>query len=441
MAVHEGGHWARDPLGSDLTHPGIVNHCGHTPCQQPENNSSAAVTAQPRSAFSRAGSPGRGCNSSESPLARNTASCPALGKLGLKAMNIPRGDGAERGQEGTPARSHPSRRPGHAPSPGPAPPGLTPPLSPPLLPPLVAARFRAPAPPPAAASAKSREIRAVRRARAAPCRMPLGAAGAPPRPAAPAPRTEPGSASRPRSAPGPCPCSSLRSSRPRPPGHAPLPLPFLRTSGGAPAAGPGAEPGVGMQPPEPQPEPSPQRSTVRGGGGEGEGWGVDLGAGRPAPLPGVAEGGSGDTPRSPHPAGLGVSPSPCGSGLQPSRGTRTGCPGSRGCPALRGPGCGDGRRLVLILAPVLLPHSHAPSRENFGLCFWSPWRSEAGGLPGDPRAGVPSAGAVVSAEPLMLLLLRKNKLINEKQMDSQVKAAAVPWTWLQRDAAAAVPWL
>lgn len=83
---------------------------------------------------------------------------------------------------------------------------------------------------------------------------------------------------------------------------------------------------------------------------------------------------------------------------------------------------------MLILAPVLLPHSHAPSRENFGLCFWSPSRSEAGGLPGDPRAGVPSAGAVVSAEPLMLLLLRKNELINKKQMDSQVNAAAAPWT-------------
>lgn len=65
-----------------------------------------------------------------------------------------------------------------------------------------------------------------------------------------------------------------------------------------------------MQPPEPQPqpEPSPQRSTVRGGGGEGEVCGVNLGAGWAAPLPGVSEGGSGDTPRSPHPAGLWVSP-------------------------------------------------------------------------------------------------------------------------------------
>lgn len=83
---------------------------------------------------------------------------------------------------------------------------------------------------------------------------------------------------------------------------------------------------------------------------------------------------------------------------------------------------------MLILAPVLLPHSHAPSRENFGLCFWSPERSEAGGLPGDPVPGVPSAGSVVSAGPQMLLLLRKNKLINEKQMDSQVNAATAPRT-------------
>lgn len=47
---------------------------------------------------------------------------------------------------------------------------------------------------------------------------------------------------------------------------------------------------------------------------------------------------------------------------------------------------------MLILAPVLLPHSHAASRENFGLCFWSPLRSEAGGLPGDPVRVSPQQG-------------------------------------------------
>lgn len=177
-----------------------------------------------------------------------------------------------------------------------------------------------------------------------------------------------------------------------------------------------------MQPPEPQPqpEPSPQRSAVSGeGGGEGDVPGLNFGAGSAAPLPGVGEAGWGSAP-------LPRSPFPGGKRAQPCR---AGLPGEPGVPALRGPGCGDGRRLVLILAPVLLPHSHAPSRENFGLLFfWSPLRSEAGGTARGCRAGVPSAGAAVSAGPLMLLLMRKNKLINEKQMDSQVKAAAAPRT-------------
>lgn len=199
-------------------------------------------------------------------------SVPAKGKFRLNALR----SGGRRAREGT--RGSPSAEPLHdslAPPPGhdPAP---SPALSPP--PPLVAARLRAPAPPSpaAAASAKSRESRAVRRARAAPCRTPLGAAGAPPRPAAPAPRTEPGSASRPRSARGPAPCSGRRS--PRPPARRATRLCLSPSSGGAggpPQRGPGQSRGAGMQPPEPQPqpEPSPQRSTVRGGGGEAGLWG------------------------------------------------------------------------------------------------------------------------------------------------------------------------
>lgn len=301
-------------------------------------------------------------------------SCPCSGEAPLRGAE---GRQRWRGGEGAGEKPQPGT-PSHRPSPAP--------LVWPRPIPLVAARFHAPPLPPlAAASSKSRESRAVRRARAAPCRMPLGAAGAPPRPAAPAPRTEPGSASRQRSAPGPCPCSSLRS--PRPPGHAPLPLPFLRRSGGPPAAGPGAEPGGGNAAAGAAAAAGAEPPAQYGEGGRwsGRGAGGEPGGEQGHPPSEGRWGRLGWHPPVPHPAGLWVSPPlRVGAGCSRAGGHRRAAPGSRGCPALRGPGCGDGRRLVLILAPVLLPHSHAPSRENFGLCFWSPLRSEAGGLPGDP---------------------------------------------------------
>lgn len=66
-----------------------------------------------------------------------------------------------------------------------------------------------------------------------------------------------------------------------------------------------------------------------------------------------------------------------GWGEQTVPGERTSA-GSGDPRGVRGQGCGDGRVLVLILALVLLPHSHALSRENFGLCFWSPLERVAG---------------------------------------------------------------
>lgn len=121
----------------------------------------------------------------------------------------------------------------------------------------------------------------------------------------------------------------------------------------------------------------------REGGREGgrQAWDGVRGVTLPCPpTPPSVPPGSGGDPHRPPGRGRGGVGAGCswrlpvgsagGDGVPWGRGPQRGGGGSAGARGLRGQGCGDGRVLVLILALVLLPHSHAPRRGNFGLCFF-----------------------------------------------------------------------